>query len=65
MIPAYIHNVKMKIEEELMDVHIAFADSNEVPRLLGRANVFEHFRIIFDEANFQTVFETYEWPRKI
>jgi len=60
MMPAYIHNVKMRIGEEVMNVSIAFADSNEVPRLLGRTDIFKRFRVIFDEANLQTIFETYE-----
>jgi len=60
MMPAYIHNARMRIGEELLDVSIAFADSDEVPRLLGRADVFERFKITFDEAKLQTIFETYE-----
>lgn len=60
MIPAYIHNVKIKIGETTVNAKIAFADSNEVPRLLGRTNIFQHFKIIFDEANLQTIFETNE-----
>jgi hypothetical protein len=60
MLPAYTHNVKMRIGEMVMNASIAFADSNEVPRLLGRTDVFKRFRIIFDEANLQTIFETYE-----
>jgi len=60
MMPAYIHNAKMKIGETIMNAAIAFADSNEVPRLLGRTDIFKHFRITFDETNLQTVFETNE-----
>jgi len=60
MMPAYVHNVKMRIGEKLLNVSIAFADSDEVPRLLGRADVFKCFKITFDEANLQTIFETYE-----
>ena len=60
MLPAYIHNVKMRIGETLMNASIAFADSDEVPRLLGRTDVFKRFRITFDETNLQTIFETYE-----
>ena len=60
MMPAYIQNVKMRISEKLLNVSIAFADSDEVPRLLGRADVFKRFKITFDEANLQTIFETHE-----
>ena len=41
MMPAYIHNVKMRIGETVMNTGVAFADSDEVPRLLGRADVFK------------------------
>jgi len=60
MMPAYTHDVKMRIGEAVLDVEVAFVDSDEVPRLLGRRGVFEHFRITFDEANLQTIFEPYE-----
>jgi len=60
MVPAYIHDVKMRIGEIVMDASIAFADSDEAPRLLGRRDVFKRFKITFDEANLQTIFETYE-----
>lgn len=58
--PAYVHVVKMKIGETLFDAKIAFADSDEVPRLLGREEVFKRFKITFDEVNLQTVFELQE-----
>lgn len=60
MMPAYIHNVKVRIGETLLNVNIAFVDSDEVPRLLGRTDIFKCFRITFDEASLQTIFETYE-----
>ena len=40
LLPAYTHKVKIKIEETSLDVLVAFADSDEVPRLLGRTDVF-------------------------
>jgi len=60
MMPAYVHDVKMRVGETVFDVSIAFADSDEVPRLLGRADVFKRFKITFDEANLQTIFELRE-----
>jgi len=60
MMPAYIHNVKMRIGETVIKAEAAFADSNEVPRLLGRTDIFKHFKITFDEANLQTIFQTIE-----
>jgi hypothetical protein len=59
MLPAYIHTVRMRIGETVLNASIAFADSDEVPRLLGRTDIFKRFRITFDEANLRTVFETY------
>jgi len=58
--PAYVHDVKMRIGETAINVSVAFADSDEIPRLLGRAGVFKRFRVTFDEANLQTVFELCE-----
>jgi hypothetical protein len=59
MLPAYIHTVRMRIGETVLNVSIAFADSDEVPRLLGRTDIFKRFRITFDEAGLRTIFETY------
>ena len=57
---AYLHSVKMRIGDVVFDVKAAFADSDEVPRLLGREDVFKRFRVTFDEADLQTVFEPRE-----
>jgi hypothetical protein len=61
-IPAYIHKVLMKIGEEKFQARVAFADSNEIPRLLGRLDIFKKFRIIFDETKLYTIFETTNVP---
>ena len=58
LLPAYTHKVKIKIEETPLDVLVAFADSDEVPRLLGRTDVFKHFKITFDEEKLEIIFET-------
>lgn len=58
LIPAYIHWVNLKIEDTVLCVKTAFADSDEVPRLLGRTDVFNHFRITFDERKLETILET-------
>jgi len=60
LIPAYMHNVEVRIGETIFKANIAFADSDEVPRLLGRMDVFKNFKITFDELNLQTIFETHE-----
>jgi len=57
LIPAYIHCVDLKIEDSVLLVKTAFADSDEVPRLLGRTDVFDHFRVIFDGRELATILE--------
>jgi hypothetical protein len=57
LIPAYVHPVKMRIGDSTLDVKAAFADSDEVPRLLGRTDVFTHFKITFVEQNLEIIFE--------
>ncbi|MDI6813969.1 MAG: hypothetical protein QMD10_10565 [Desulfitobacteriaceae bacterium] len=56
-IPAYVYEVPVRIGDEEFQVRIAFADSNEVPRVLGRSEIFRRFRITFDEVDLKTVFE--------
>ena len=58
LIPAYTHKVVMRIEETTLNVNTSFADSDEVPRLLGRTDIFNHFKITFDQQNLETIFET-------
>ena len=58
LIPAYTHKIKMKIEETTLNVHTSFADSDEVPRLLGRTDIFKHFKITFNEQNLETILES-------
>jgi hypothetical protein len=58
LIPAYTHKIKMKIEETSLNVNASFADSDEVPRLLGRTDIFKHFKITFNEQNLETIFES-------
>ena len=47
LIPAYVHAVEMKIGDSSLKVQTAFADSDEIPRLLGRRDIFPKFTIIF------------------
>jgi len=58
LIPAYTHKIKMKIEETTLNVSTSFADSDEVPRLLGRTDIFKHFKITFNEQNLEVIFES-------
>jgi len=47
----------MRIGDTVLDVKVAFADSDEVPRLLGRTDVFPHFKITFCEQDLEIIFE--------
>ena len=57
LVPAYTHMVKMRIGDTELDVKAAFADSDEVPRLLGRTDIFKHFRVTFAEKDLEIIFE--------
>lgn len=57
LIPAYMHRVKMKIEETTMEATVSFDDPAEAPRLLGKTDIFKQFKITFDDQNVQVVFE--------
>jgi hypothetical protein len=48
----------MRIGDEELNAKAAFADSDEVPRLLGRTDVFSNFKIIFCEQELEIIFET-------
>jgi hypothetical protein len=58
LIPAYVHAIKMRIGDTDLEVKAAFADSDEVPRLLGRKDIFPHFKVIFCEQDLEIIFET-------
>lgn len=47
----------MKIGDIVLNVKAAFADSDEVPRLLGRTDVFTRFTVTFCERNLEIIFE--------
>ncbi len=54
-VPIIIKKVKIKIEEKLLETRIAWALIEEVPLLLGRADIFNLFDICF-KKNKKTVF---------
>ncbi|HID27954.1 MAG TPA: hypothetical protein EYP22_09115 [Methanosarcinales archaeon] len=49
LVRIFVHEIQMKIGEDIFDVKVGFADSEEVPRLLGRLSIFPKFLICFDE----------------
>ncbi|MDZ4285147.1 MAG: hypothetical protein U1A28_04955 [Patescibacteria group bacterium] len=50
------HTVRCAIEKMELRIPVVFVDQPDVPRILGRAGVFEHFTIIFEEAKRRTAF---------
>lgn len=55
LVKTFIHPVNLKIGETISRVPMAFADSDETPRLLGRRGVFSRFYICFNEFRHQTI----------
>ncbi|MFQ6056310.1 MAG: hypothetical protein ACE5J3_10065 [Methanosarcinales archaeon] len=51
LVRIFVHEIQMKIGEDVFDVKVGFADSEEVPRLLGRFSIFPKFLICFDEKD--------------
>lgn len=48
-IKAYVHKIPVKFLDEEFDARIAFSESNETPRLLGRLDIFSRFKICLDD----------------
>ncbi|MEW6687268.1 MAG: hypothetical protein AB1393_13865 [Candidatus Edwardsbacteria bacterium] len=55
-VPVIKKRLKMKISDEIFEAEIAWALIEEVPPLLGRKNVFEHFEITFKEWDRKVIF---------
>lgn len=55
-IDGYEHNLKIRIADQEFRSSVIFADSNETPRLLGRKDIFEKFRVCFDEKKHKIYF---------
>ena len=53
---AYFHSIKTKFDQDLLDVRYAIAESETVPILLGRLDVFDTFQVHFDPIQQHTKF---------
>jgi len=52
---AYVHSVRARFNESFtLDLRFAIADTENVPNLLGRLDVFDSLRIVFDPVNHET-----------
>lgn len=43
--------VKLQIGDEVINAHCSFVDSNKIPPLLGKLDIFDHFNFLFDNDN--------------
>jgi len=55
-VPVMLVTAHLKIGECELDARIAWALTEEVPPLLGRLDIFERFRVIFDEKEKKIIF---------
>jgi len=55
-IKVYVHEINMRLEEEIFKARIAFAQTESIPPLLGRTDIFDHFRICYDNKQKETIF---------
>lgn len=58
LVKTYVHRVKARIGTVKFVCAVAFAEEEGIPRLLGREDVFEHFKICFDQPKLRTDFIT-------
>lgn len=56
-VPVIYKNWKIKIADKTLSVLIAWALIEEVPPLLGRTDIFDHFRITFLQKEEKIIFE--------
>lgn len=55
-INAWKHEITAYLGQEIIRLPIAFLDSSSTARVLGRAGIFNHFTIIFEEEKQRTGF---------
>lgn len=55
---SYVHDIQMRLGDKDFKARAAFAETNEVPHLLGRMDVFDVFDVFFDHKRRQTCFAT-------
>jgi len=55
-IKVHIHEINMKLGEEIFKSRVAFAQTESIPPLLGRTDVFDRFKVCYDSEKKETVF---------
>ena len=53
---AFLHPVVMEICGQKLKVDIAFSESDDTPRVLGRNPIFSYFFVVFDDRDKKTIF---------
>lgn len=55
-IKVYIHELNIKLGEETFKARIAFAQTENIPPLLGRTDIFDDFKVCYNNKQKETVF---------
>jgi hypothetical protein len=54
--PAYVHKIDVKIGSDVIKSRIAFTEQKKHGQILGRADIFDYFRICFSGKSLKTTF---------
>jgi len=55
-IKVYVHELNAKLCEETFKAKIAFAQTENIPPLLGREDIFDHFKVCYSNKQKETIF---------
>jgi hypothetical protein len=55
-IKVYVHELNTKLGEEAFKARIAFAQTENIPPLLGRTDIFDHFKVCYNNKQKETIF---------
>jgi len=53
-IKVYIHELNVKLGEENFRARIAFSQKEDIPPLLGRTDIFDRFKVCYDNKQKET-----------
>jgi hypothetical protein len=56
-IKAYLHDLELKIGEEVIKIKVGICDNDEVPNVLGRTGVFDKYIVTFLNGMEKTSFQ--------
>jgi len=55
-IKVYVHQLNTKLGEETFKARIAFAQTENIPPLLGRTDIFDQFKVCYNNKQKETTF---------